>query len=435
MVVIYAAQSSPRLQYITSFIFNDLLQTAFQITNDLQAFEASYTVKLSYHQHYGRSLRIVPGTNLLFEEDIKPLQIIVEKYEGFKVLFSTQTKETNVFPFDIFAASFYLLSRYEEYLPNDKDEYGRYYYKQSLAFRHGFLKEPLINIWVKYFAEWLQQHQSSFQYKLLAFKFISTYDVDIAYAYKGKGFLRNILHLSKSIFSAKLNLFKQQLNVLYGNTNDPFDHFHHLMKLDKKYYLRSTFFLLTIFNRSKYDKNIPVSHPLIKSLFKQLSTSNTTGIHPSYKSGDDVNLLFKEKKSLEEVIQKKVNISRYHYLRFTLPQGYQRLIAAGFNDDYSMGYGQVNGFRASVASSFYWYDLQNDAATILRVHPFCFMDSTSIFHLRHEPTLAFAELQQLYDSCMKAGGECITIFHNHLMAKPYQNWKTGYESFLKENCI
>ena len=49
--------------------------------------------------------------------------------------------------FDIFAASFYLLSRYEEFLPHVKDDYGRFLATESIAFKHDFLKQPVVDIW------------------------------------------------------------------------------------------------------------------------------------------------------------------------------------------------------------------------------------------------------------------------------------------------
>ena len=55
----------------------------------------------------------------------------------------------STFPFDIFGASFFMLSRYEEYLPHIKDEYGRFEAKESLAFKYGFLEIPIVDKWVQ----------------------------------------------------------------------------------------------------------------------------------------------------------------------------------------------------------------------------------------------------------------------------------------------
>src|SRR5204863_517356 len=55
--------------------------------------------------------------------------------KSYKAFFKT----AGDYPFDIFAASFYLLSRYEEYLPHQKDIYGRYAHQNSLAFKENVL--------------------------------------------------------------------------------------------------------------------------------------------------------------------------------------------------------------------------------------------------------------------------------------------------------
>jgi hypothetical protein len=113
--------------------------------------------------------------------------------------------------------------------------------------------------------------------------------------------------------------------VLKGNTKDSFDIFDDLIQLNKMYELSCIFFLLTIFKKSKYDKNNIVSDPKTKRLFRHLAASNLTVLHPSYQSGDDHNLFLKEKAVLEDVLQKQQVNTRYHYLRFTLPNAYERL--------------------------------------------------------------------------------------------------------------
>ena len=76
-----------------------------------------------------------------------------------------------------------------------------------------------------------------------------------------------------------------------------------------------------------------------------------------------------EKQRLEHILGETVYHNRFHFLRFTLPQSYQQLLACGISDDYSMGYADQIGFRAGTCTPFYFYDLENEIQTTLKVHP------------------------------------------------------------------
>ena len=65
--------------------------------------------------------------------------------------------------FDLLAAVFYLITRYEEYLPHDKDLYGRYPHTAAVAFREGFLQQPLVNTWMEYFRQLLSRTDRGFK--------------------------------------------------------------------------------------------------------------------------------------------------------------------------------------------------------------------------------------------------------------------------------
>src|SRR5205085_3247674 len=87
-------------------------------------------------------LHIQP-VDLLFEKNITQQTIECFDWQGLKVFFRTGGDIS----FDIIAATFYLISRYEEYLPHAKDEFGRYVHINSLAFKEHFLHLPLVNLW------------------------------------------------------------------------------------------------------------------------------------------------------------------------------------------------------------------------------------------------------------------------------------------------
>ena len=161
----------------------------------------------------------------------------------------------------------------------------------------------------------------------------------------------------------------------------------------------------------------------------------TTGIHPSWQSGDSDEVLTTEMAILSKVTGEAVDRSRQHYLRMQLPGTYRRLIDAGIKDDYSMAYGTVNGFRASYALPFRWFDLEKESVTSLTVHSFCYMDSTAVFQQRETVEMALNELQHYFDIVQSVDGELITLFHNDFLTEQpeWMGWRKMYAEFLERN--
>lgn len=422
MILIYSHTNSPRLQYICAFIFKEQLGIDFKITTNEDEFKSLEGAKINY------SNKDIPGnfkiesTTLLFEKGINQQKIECFQAEGHMAFFKISNSGIS---FDIFAASFYLLSRYEEYLPHEIDMYGRYAHENSLAFKEGFLNQPLINIWLKDFSCSLKAVSPTLNFKLLTFNFLPTYDIDIAWSYKNKGLVRNVGGFLKSPSI-------ERINVLLGLKNDPFDAYDFLDALHKEKHLHPIYFFLVAAGKSKYDKNIARDSKPMLQLIQRHVKKYSIGLHPSWKSHNDTATLKNEKNYLEDVCEISINNSRQHYIKFSLPETFELLIDAGIINDYSMGYGSINGFRASVASSFYWYDLLKEKQTGLRIHPFCYMDANSYFEQHFNATEAYEELLHYCNTCKKVNGQMITIFHNNFLGteKKFKGWKDMYVKFI-----
>jgi hypothetical protein len=426
MVLVYSHITSPRLQYICSFIFKELMGVDVSITVDTEEFRNYDGIKINYSNTgiAGTEFRIDGNPSILFDEIIIQQEIICFEAGGTKAFFRTHDSDL---PFDIFAASFYLLSRYEEYLPHKKDIYGRYAHENSLAFREGFLNIPLINTWVKEFEKRLKQKFPGFKPQTSNFKLELTYDIDIAYSYKNKGLVRNIGGFLRSPSN-------ERVKVLSGSANDPFDSYDWIHQLHKRCALSAIYFFLVAEKNGEYDKNILPHKDVMWKLVKKHVKQYTIGLHPSWQSGDNSSLLKKEKQQLEAMSEKAVSISRQHYIRFNLPEGYNKLIEAGFTDDYSMGYGSINGFRASVASSFLWYDLEKEEQTGLRIHPFCFMDANSYYEQKQDPKETMKEMRHYLSACKEVNGTFSSIWHNNFLgtAKEFEGWRELYDQFIAQ---
>lgn len=423
MILIYSETTSYRLQYICQFIFKEQLRSTYSLTLDKTSFDHHTGPKINYSgQQFLNPGFTINASSLLFESDIKEQNITCFDTNNYRAFFKLKDSDL---PFDIFAASFYLLTRYEEYLPHTKDKYGRYAHENSLAYRQGFLNQPVINIWIRSFADCLCNRFPSLKFNVYQFKYTPTYDIDIAYSYKSKGFLRNLGGFIKSPSA-------DRIKVLLGVQNDPYDSYGFLDTLHDQYKLNPYYFFLAATSATEYDKNLSPYSSSMWQLIKRHANKYSVGIHPSWKSFENPALISKEKKIIETAADRTITDSRQHYIKLTLPRTLEVLSKAGIENDYSMGYGSINGFRASTGASFFWYNLATEKITSLRLHPFCFMDANSFYEQKQDARSAFEELNHFLNISIKYGCELTTIFHNQFLGtdKKFAGWREGYESFM-----
>jgi len=429
-MLLFAENITPRLRYIAGFVGEAIAGQPLSITTDKQVYDQYAGPKINYSNTTlpGEGIQVQPA-GLLFETGIHHQETEISYWHQQPVFFQGDGD----IPFDIFAASFYLLSRYEEYLPHTKDLYGRYPHTESLAFKNGFLDKPLVNEWQKRFTGLLKERFADFVFKEHHFTFLPTYDIDEAFSFRNKGLVRNTGGFLRDLFNGNVDRCRLRLQLMTGSKPDPYDSFDYLHRLHEQYKLDPLYFFLLASRIGQYDKNTDPSGKAMQALIRAHAAKYRTGIHPSWQSGDNSRLLKREIGLLEKVTDKQVTVSRQHYLRFNLPGGYRRLLEAGILEDHSMGYGMVNGFRASVAAPFYWYDLENEITTGLRLYPFCYMDANSFYELNQSPEAALEEMRHYYTTVKNVNGLLITLWHNTFLGTDpkFKGWRDVYEEFLK----
>lgn len=432
-MIIYSHTPTPRLQYIVDFL-SQYYHTPIKTVCDEDKYKDHpdpHKINYSYH-------RLLPGELwihshvLLFESTIRPVKIECFEHRGHKAFF----KAEGDVGFDLFAAIFFLITRYEEYLPHQNDSYGRYSHTSSLAFKEGFLHQPLVNIWLQDFRALLQEHFPKMHLSEKSFSFQATYDIDIAWSYRNKGFKRNAGAIAKLFFAGKWGSMIHRIHVIRGKRRDPYDAYEWLDDLHRQFNLKPLYFFLVAGQKAKYDRNIAVNSSELQVLIQQTAATYTVGLHPSWASGDRQTLLPKEKSWLEKTSGQTITASRQHYLRFQLPTTFRRLIAIGIRDEWSMGYGTINGFRASIATTFSWYDLKADAKTPLRICPFCFMDANAYYEEKKTAAEALREMQDYLKAIRAVNGTMITIWHNSFLGidEAHKGWRDAYEHFVLQAC-
>lgn len=433
MILVYTHQISPRVQYVFKMVFKQFLNCDVRFTSLVEEFIADDGVKISYTKNPLGSELFFQSHSILFEKGIVDQDIKVKSKNGHKVFF--EQGENSALPFDVFAASFYLLSRYEEYLPHFKDRFQRFPAKESLAFQSGFLKIPIIEFWLKDLVATIQSKFPSFNPPQRQFKFFNTIDVDNAYCYLEKGIVRSIGASVRSILNLDFEDVAKRIRVLLGKEQDPYDTFDYLLDLQKKYQFESIYFFL-LADYGYNDKNIAVNSKKFQSLVKSMSDYVKVGIHPSWASNSDSGKLSTEIMRLEGMVNREVVRSRQHFLKLDLPSTYRRLIDLGIREDYTMGYASQVGFRAGTSLPFYFYDLDMETQTQLLVHPFAVMDGTLNEYMELTVDDAQYLVKELMDRVKEVNGTFISLWHNETVSdnRHWYEWKQVYEFTLEEAC-
>lgn len=417
-VLIYTTRDSPRMSYVLDWLFKEQLGLSYRITSDNEDTSSPYTIG------YGNDAGTINvfAANLLSETGTKPQNVRLDSWQQLHVLYSSGNSNFTV-PFDLFSAIFYLLSRYEEYLGFTPDKHQRFPHTSSVL--QSVLQRPIVDEWVEYFRRVLEE-QWGISMPRRQFSIELTYDIDIAWAYRNKGLKRTIGAVGRDILDLQFGKVAGRIG------RDPYDSFEWIQGVHRRHSIKPKYFILAAHDTTEFDKNISPRHPSMRLLIDALGKEGEVGIHPSYYTANDILKQKEEKGVLEEIIDKPITISRQHYIRLKFPQTYRQLIATGITDDYSMGYSTHFGFRAGTSQSFYWYDVDREKTTGLRVHPFCFMDTTARFDMGLSPEESYGRLEEMVTTLKKTGGNGTVIFHNFSLGtdKGWTGWKERYEDFV-----
>ena len=413
MISIFSPSNSPRLEYVLQHLCEVLWGNSFRIFRDEKAFRAQPAdARINYSGQELEGAFRIPVHGLLFEEDIHPQDVEMKWGKDFPYCFVLAETSGNGTDWDVFSACFYFLSRYEEYLPFTPDAHGRFPAEASLAFRRHCLQLPLVDRWAEYLAGELQQLFPAFSVPARKARFVPTYDIDIAYAFRGKSRLLNLAGALRQKLRRDDEGLELRRKVRAGLVPDPYDTFERLEKLHVQENLQPHYFVLFA-RRSRFDKGISPKNEAFRRLVRQLSEEGSVGIHASYVSAfSKTERLRSEIKALARCTGKEICCNRCHYLRLRLPYTFRNLLSAGIRDDYSMGYSTQAGFRAGSCTPFRFFDLEYNRITSLTLHPLLLMENAFFADDDRSAEALWKKVRPLLDQVMRFGGEAVTLFHN-----------------------
>ena len=314
---------------------------------------------------------------------------------------------------DIFASSFFMLTRWEEYVNKKRDKHNRFPAYESLAYNNNFLDRPIVN-------EYLEMLWNMFKFlgckqerKKREFELVLTHDVDVAYKYTSLlNIFREIMGdvvKRKNIKLAMNNLKNSFLNYI-RIIQDPFDTYDYLMDISEKAGVKSHFFLHSS-NNAKQDIN---NDKYLKKISKKiLKRGHILGYHPPYNAYNNYRLFLENKNRIENIIEKKLKIGRMHFLRFEIPTTWQIWEDANMEWDSTLSYSDKEGFRCGVCYSYGVFNVLTRKKLKIKEKPLVVMEGS---FTTYQPDITPIQMEQKINKLMnkvkKYNGEFVFLWHN-----------------------
>ncbi|QTV06459.1 polysaccharide deacetylase family protein [Faecalibacter bovis] len=406
-ILIYTEKNTNRIEYIFDFICCDFLGIDFKITTDVTEFINSDLPKINFSTHF-------------FEDEIN--------FQIDDILVENEIRDdVNYNQLSEIGKCFYWLSRYEEYIAQQHqfDHHNRF-----LGSELDYSK-PIVDLIVLEIQKIIQLKYPHFQFNKREFKQINTHDVDFSWKYLNKPWFETIGSIGKKVLKGNFKEIKSQIDVLSYKIKDPYDQFNYIKQLSDKYKIESIFFWL-LGDKTEFDRNLNWENQAQADLIKATNQWAKVGIHPSYISNFNESSQALEIKRLEKILNKKVLISRQHFIKLNFPNTYQQLLINGIKEDYSMGFAHKTGFRAGTSTPFKWFDLSTNQQTMLITYPFVAMDVTLRNYMKLTIEDAIIELKNLKNNVKEVNGTFITLFHQSNFEDEWSDWKIVYESLFND---
>ena len=379
--------------------------------------ERKYIIDIIFTEFLGLKYTLKIGSSE-YEIKLNEKKLIIKdtffnKFPNDLEYLSEENIPTTIKELDLFAACFFMLTRWEEYVNKTKDEHNRFPAFASLAHKEGFLNRPIVNELVEELKQQLLELDSNLIFKEKKFELLLTHDVDDVIFWKSKKqVLRLVLGdiLKRKDFKLAYENLKDYCLVAMKKRKDPFDTFEWIMDKSEEKGLKSRFYFMSggvTSHDNRYD--IKTQKNLIEKIQKR---GHIVGFHPSYNAYNDFKQLKHEKELLESVCKCKITEGREHYLRFEVPTTWQIWEDNGLKVDSTCGYADKEGFRCGTGDEFSVFNILTRKKLHLRERPLVFMDNHHYGYKSISSAESLRKIRFLVSQSIRFNTKITLLFHN-----------------------
>lgn len=275
------------------------------------------------------------------------------------------------FEFDIISTAFYLISCKEEYDIDKRDELNRFLAQYSL--RRNLYNEAIFDNLSRMLLNVVKEIKHDLALKDDKFKIVLTHDVDNITSRS----LYVFLHFAKEFLLGNKSFTTRLKDLISYTVFNKYMMIGQCIRLEEKYGAKSEFYFIQG-KKGRLGARYGAKKLSKCKRFFSNKEGFVVGLHTNLYSYNNVELVKHEKKIVENCFEVSINSCRNHYLRFSIPESWNILYQAGIKYDTTLGYADVDGFRAATSRCFLPYDLnKNDKIDILEV-PMINMDAVEM---------------------------------------------------------
>lgn len=339
--------------------------------------------------------------------------------ENIPVLYGSEelsvSPEQIICGIDLFASSFFMLTRWEEYVNKERDMHNRFPARASVAYKFGFLDRPIVNEYVEMLWNMLKHLGIEQERKQRKFQYILTHDVDHIEYWKSPWVLIKRVGaemIKRKSIKGATESFKDFINVKIGKSRDPYDTFDLLMDISESIGVKSHFYFMSG-GLTSYDNRYNIDSIRAKEIIRKIEErDHIIGLHPSFNTYNNKEQWQMEKKKLEEVLGYQVKEGRQHFLRFEVPFTWRIWEENGMEFDSTLGYADREGFRCGTCYDFPVFDFLQRRKLQLREYPLIVMEGSFTTYQSIEPIVMENRINMLISKVKRYNGNFVYLWHN-----------------------
>lgn len=383
--------------------------------------------KIIFHDHFWNAhpepVSYLSADNLphttLCSNQFTPEKDIVAIFGDGKCEISEDTITCGI---DIWASTFFMLTRWEEYVCPARDEHGRFPAKASTALKYNFLHRPIVNEYAEILRKMLEHIGFEIPTQSTNPQLIPTHDIDILQANcRLKSFAGDLL---------KRHDLKMALSR-FGEPRDVYDTFDFLMNKSEEAHTKSIFFFMASDHREGYSGNYLNTKKFVQTIEKITKRGHHIGFHAGHGTADNPKRFAEQLQLLKKHTDIDIKFSRQHFLKFDMPSTFNILEDNGITHDFSLGYSQCEGYRCGTGNSYRVFDFLNRKTLNVREVPLIIMDGTLNLTKKMSAEEAEALIFNHFNIGRKYNMPISILFHNSSFDNYlWKGWKQLYSNII-----